>query len=96
MSTTGPRAAPEQPRKPRRIFLWVFLAVQALFLLWVIVGASSGAGAPEDCGTLSRETCNDAETAGTAIGVGIIIALWAAVDLILGITYAVYRISRRR
>ncbi|MFE6223057.1 hypothetical protein [Streptomyces sp. NPDC057854] len=95
MSTTGRQTESNQPRKPRRVFLWVFLAIQALFLLLVILGASSGAGAPEDCGTLARETCNDAESAGTAIGVGILIALWAAVDLILGVTYAIYRVSRR-
>ena len=26
------------PRKRRRIFLWVFLGIQALFLIWVIAG----------------------------------------------------------
>ncbi|MFD3939116.1 hypothetical protein ACFWSF_09270 [Streptomyces sp. NPDC058611] len=40
--------------------------------------------------------CQDAGDVGTAIGVGLIIALWAAVDVILGITYAVYRLSRRQ
>jgi ABC-type Fe3+ transport system permease subunit len=91
-----PAQSPAQPRKPRRVFLWAFLAVQLIFLLWVLLGAQSGAGTPDDCGTLSREACNDADNAGTAIGVGIVIALWAAVDIILGITYAVYRLARRR
>lgn len=82
-------------RRPRRVFLWIFLAVQLLFLIWVIMGASSGAGTPEDCGNLSLQDCNDAESVGTAIGVGLIIALWAAADVILGITYLIYRVSRR-
>jgi hypothetical protein len=29
-------------RKKRRVFLWVFLAIQVLFLIWVIAGAVSG------------------------------------------------------
>jgi hypothetical protein len=75
--------------------LWVLLAVQLLFLIWVIIGARNGAGTPEDCGTLSQPDCNDAENLGTAIGVGLIVALWAAAHIILGITYLIYCISRR-
>ncbi|MFI8965340.1 hypothetical protein ACIGO8_24880 [Streptomyces sp. NPDC053493] len=91
-----PPPPPQQPlRKNRRIFLWVFLAVQLLFLIWLITGIASGAGSPEDCDTLDQKTCNDAETVGTAIGVGLILILWAVVDVILGITYAVYRFSKR-
>lgn len=37
------------PRRKRRVFLWVFLAIQALFLIWIIAGAAgtshSGTGA---------------------------------------------------
>ncbi|MER5307563.1 hypothetical protein ABT034_07215 [Streptomyces sp. NPDC002773] len=83
------------PRKKARVFLWVFLAIQVLFLLWAILGASSGAGTPDDCGTLDQKTCNDAESAGTAIGVGLLILLWAAVDVILGVSYAIYRLAKR-
>ncbi|MGB8942434.1 MAG: hypothetical protein WCD21_19660 [Streptomyces sp.] len=75
--------------------MWAFLAVQLVFLLWVIVGARSGAGTPDDCGPLDAQSCNDAENAGTAIGVGLVIVLWALVDIIVGITYAVVRIARR-
>lgn len=30
------------PRKKRRVFLWVFLVIQVLFLIWIIAGAASG------------------------------------------------------
>ncbi|MDH6131726.1 hypothetical protein P3T37_001100 [Kitasatospora sp. MAA4] len=40
-------------------------------------------------------TCQNAGTTGTAIGVGLVIALWAAVDVILGISYLVFRLSSR-
>ncbi|MFI6087666.1 hypothetical protein [Streptomyces sp. NPDC051218] len=86
---------PAPGRKRSRWFMWAFLAVQLLFLLWVIFGAGSSSGAPDDCGTLDAQTCNDAETAGTAIGVGLVIFLWALVDIILGISYAVVRLARR-
>ena len=33
-------------RKKRRVFLWVFLAVQALFLIWIIAGAASHPAGP--------------------------------------------------
>ncbi len=40
--------------------------------------------------------CVDADDAGTAIGVGLVVALWAATDIILGFTYLVFRLARRR
>ncbi|MEV8318586.1 hypothetical protein AB0Q95_30975 [Streptomyces sp. NPDC059900] len=75
--------------------MWAFLALQVIFLLWAVLGARTGAGTPDDCGPLDAQTCNDAANTGTAIGVGLVIVLWAAVDIILGITYAVVRLARR-
>ncbi|MBK3631462.1 hypothetical protein JHN52_00510 [Streptomyces sp. MBT97] len=88
-----------QPKKRRRIFLWIFLVIQILFLVWVIAGAASGSGTPEDCRGLTGDNlklCEDADDVGTTIGVGLIIGLWAAVDVILGFTYVVYRLATRR
>lgn len=82
-------------RRHPRWFMWFFLAVQVIFLLWIIFGARSSAGTPDGCGSLDTQTCNDAESVGTAIGVGLIILLWAVTDIILGITYAVVRLARR-
>ena len=45
MSYTSPNAYYQQaapPRKKRRVFLWVFLAIQVLFIVWIIAGAASG------------------------------------------------------
>jgi len=98
----GPRPEPAhaapKARKPRRIFLWIFLAVQVIFLVWVIVGASTGSGTPKECRGLTGQelqNCKDASHAGTTIGVGLVIGLWAAVDIILGITYFIFRLGRR-
>ncbi|MFG2822506.1 hypothetical protein ACGFX4_24110 [Kitasatospora sp. NPDC048365] len=92
---TEERPAQPPERKKRRVFWWVFLAIQLLFLAWVMAGCASSAGTPTDCESLDPATCNDVESVGTAIGVGVVIALWVAVDVIVGATYAVYRFTRR-
>lgn len=81
-----------KPRKHRRIFPWVFLLIQVLFLVWIITGTASGHA---NCGSLDAQTCANATNAGKAIGAGLIIALWVAVDVILGVTYAIFRMTRR-
>ncbi|MBA5221509.1 hypothetical protein [Streptomyces griseoaurantiacus] len=88
-----------RPKKRRRVFLWIFLVIQILFLIWVITGAASGSGTPKDCRGLTGDNlklCEDAGDVGTTIGVGLIIGLWAAVDVILGFSYVVYRLATRR
>ncbi|TQE31597.1 hypothetical protein SipoB123_01630 [Streptomyces ipomoeae] len=90
---------PPLPKKRRRVFLWIFLAIQVLFLIWLITGAASSSGTPEECRGLTGDDlklCEDANDVGTTIGVGLIIGLWAAVDIILGFTYVVYRLASRR
>jgi hypothetical protein len=107
----------EAPRKRRRVFLWVFLAIQALFLIWIIAGVASKPGGPTvaqqvaqqcsnggwqglfksqaDCTKHYAVALNDATDTGKGIGVAIIVALWVAVDVILGIGYGIYRLARR-
>jgi uncharacterized membrane protein len=99
----GPRPEPAhaapKTRKPRRVFPWIFLAVQIAFLLWAILGTRTGAGTPKACRGLTGQelqNCKDASHVGTTLGVGVVIGLWAAADIILGITYFVFRLSRRR
>lgn len=113
MSYPPPYAQPYPPaapaRKRRRVFLWVFLAVQVLFLIWVIAGAvtasgNDGAAAAAYCHAhpdayLSYADCvslyGGGSKVGAAVGVGLVIALWAVADIILGIGYGVYRLARR-
>lgn len=77
------------PRRRRRWFPWAFLALQVFFLIMVIVGAHSGAS------THCTADCHNAHEVGTTIGTGVLIALWAFVDVILGVSYAVYRSLNR-
>jgi len=104
------------PRKRRRVFLWVFLAIQALFVVWIITAAATVHTGPTqaqlasacyshhwwplfksqaDCVTHYGGALNDAGTAGKAIGIGLIIVFWMVVDVILGVSYGVYRLATR-
>jgi hypothetical protein len=113
----GHREAPPRRRK-HRVFLWVFLAIQVLFVIWIIAGLASKPSGPtaaqqaaqycsnggwsplfksySDCVQHYGGALNDAANTGKGIGVALIIALWVAVDVILGIGYGVYRLATRR
>jgi hypothetical protein len=107
---------PTHVRKKRRIFLWVFLAIQALFVLWLVVGlATTNTAAPAsqvasacyhhawyplfssqaDCVKHFGGALTDAGDVGKAIGAGLIVLLWIAVDLLTVIPWAVYRLATR-
>lgn len=87
---TTPTAVGPAPKKKRRTFMYVILAINTLFLIWVIIGAS-GSNSTKDCGSLSADACNSAQNVGKGIGVVIVILLWAVVDVILGVIYLVTR-----
>lgn len=91
---------PAKPKKKKRIFMWFFLAVQALFVIWLIAGLG-GADAEAECagqtfnGFYTREDCIMAFEAGTGIGVGLVFILWLVVDFILVMGWAVVKLARR-
>ena len=104
-----PQAAqPAPPRRKRRVFLWVFLAIQALFLIWVITGLAGGSSIHSEAVAYCHahpsqflpfsECVSDyggGAKVGSAIGAGLIVVLWAVVDVILGVSYGVWRLARR-
>jgi hypothetical protein len=65
-----------------RKMTWVFLIVNALFVLWVSVGV--GDRPSKDCandpdvkaGIISQDLCESASDVGTSIGVALIVLLW--------------------
>lgn len=71
-----------------RKFSWFIIVINVLFLIWIIAGANSGGGAA-NCGSLSVQTCQDAQTVGKGIGVMLIVGFWVAADVILGILWLV-------
>ena len=47
-----------KPRKRKRIFMWFFLAVQAIFIAWLITGIASAAhGIPADAHAQALAYC---------------------------------------
>ena len=116
MNTTldSPTRLPK-PKRQRRIFLWLFLAVQALFILLIVVTASGHTGpshkeladacynhnwwplfkSQSDCVSNYGKMLNDAGTVGKGIGTAFIIVFWCIVDIILGISYGVYKLATR-
>lgn len=82
---------PPAPRKRRHVFRWFFLAVQALFVIWIIGGVNSAADNCDGEVGAALDACQDATAVGAGIGVGMIIFVWAAIDVILGITYLIVR-----
>ncbi len=83
-------------KKKKRLFLWFFLAIQAIFIIWIITGINASSNDTSTCGSLSAKACQDAHNAGAGIGVFLIIVLWVLVDIILGIGYGVYKLASRR
>ena len=74
-----------------RVFTWVILVVNVLFLIWII---SALGAAGNNCAGLQGDALRACQ-AGTAVGAGIgtiiILFLWALVDVILGILWLVTR-----
>ena len=107
---TTEAAVTAQPRKRRRVFLWVFLAIQALFIIWLIAGGvSTGGGIHASVAAqclqqakgmgMTQAQCiswlGGAAKTGTAIGTALIVMLWVVVDFLTAVTYGVYRLATR-
>lgn len=67
-----------------------------MFLVWVIAGITSASGTPDSCEGLtgnSLEACESAGALGITIGVSLIVAIWMATDVIVSLTYLMYRMA---
>ncbi|HWG02604.1 MAG TPA: hypothetical protein VG164_12260 [Trebonia sp.] len=51
-------AAGKPPKKKRRVFLWVFLIIQALFIIWIITGVASNPGGPSTAVQAAHQCAN--------------------------------------
>jgi hypothetical protein len=99
-----------KPWKRHRVFLWVFLAIQVIFIIWLIAGtASTGGGinasVVAQCHSqavgmgMTQAQCvsylGGAAKAGTGIGAALIVIVWVVVDFLLALIYGIYRLARR-
>jgi hypothetical protein len=104
------------PRKRRRVFMWIFLAVQAIFVIWLITGIVTVHTGPsaadlasgcyhhnwwplfksqQDCIVHYGGALRGAGNLGKGLGIAAVILFWMVVDVILGISYGVYRLATR-
>ena len=82
------------PRKKRRVFLWVFLAAQVLFLIWLITGLTAGNSG--GCNGLDAKDCAAASDIGHGAAVAVQLVTWCVFDVIVGGGYGIYRLAKRR
>jgi hypothetical protein len=79
-----------------RVFTWVILVINILFLVWVIAGGSSAANNCDGMTGQALDNCQAGTAIGATIGIGVIIFLWALVDVILGVIWLVTRPRDKR
>jgi hypothetical protein len=88
----GELAVEGAPRRRRRVFLWVFMAVQVLFVLWIVTGATAGSS---PCRGLSAHDCATASDAGHGLAIAAQVVAWVVADFLLAVIYGIYRLARR-
>jgi uncharacterized membrane protein YhaH (DUF805 family) len=81
-----------KPRRKRRVFLWFFLAIQIIFIVWLI---SAGVSTDHSVTHCVGQYCKGATEAGSAIGIGLIVVFWVIVDFLVTIPWVVYRLATR-
>lgn len=99
-----------KPWERRKIFLWFFLALQAVFIIWLIAGTATTGGSinatvvaqchHQAAGMgMTQAQCvsflGGASKTGTALGAATVVIVWVVVDFLVGLTYGIYRLARR-
>ena len=82
-----------------RKFTWFILVVNILFLIWIISIGVDAAGTPDECKDsveFELEICKELYDLGSGIATTLIVFLWAAADVILGIVWLVTNRSGKR
>lgn len=90
--TLPPGIRPQANKKAHghRPFTWVILAVQVVFVAWLVYGFAQAGKAVNNCDAQTYvQACKDGAGLGTALGVGLVLFLWVMVDIILGVIWLV-------
>ncbi|MFE9728900.1 hypothetical protein ACFYO9_00265 [Streptomyces sp. NPDC005863] len=81
-------------RRPHwRVLTWVILAFNALMLVCVVVGVNAASDGGETC---ADDACAAGNDLGTLIGTGMLIFVWMAGAVILGVIWLVTNQHRER
>lgn len=92
----APPSPPAERRRRPRIFVWVFAAVQAVFIGWIIYTLTRDVSAGCDPEYISQANCDAVTSFGRFLGTMVILGIWAMVTIILGVGYLVFRQASRR
>lgn len=89
--------APEPPAAPRKrrryhVGMWLFLAVQVIFVIWIV---SSGTTIDHSVTHCTGQSCKGISESAGGVAIGLIVLFWAVVDVILGFIYLVVHLARR-
>ena len=83
-------------RLPRwRVMTWVILAFNVLMLVWLISALAATSGNCEGEVGDALDACETGTAIGAGIGIFLLVAFWAFVDVILGVIWLVTRGSQR-
>jgi hypothetical protein len=52
------QAQPPKPRKKRRVFMWVFFAIQVIFIIWIVAGIASKGSGPSAAAQAAQQCAN--------------------------------------
>jgi hypothetical protein len=72
-----------------RPFTWVIVAVNALFLIWIVVALITGSDTCSGKSGVAKDICDTLATIGASLEVAVIVLAWAVVDVILGVLWLV-------
>jgi hypothetical protein len=80
--------------KQWRKMTWALIVWTALTGFFMIAGVNQASGVSAECKndvTLGTKLCNDAQDAGTAIGVGLLLGLWFVGFIVLSLVWFMSR-----
>lgn len=81
-------------RRPSRVGMWCFLGLQGIMLFIMMVMVGYTVTSSSDSCTFGSQVCNDITGWGAAVAFLFVLLVWAALDIIAGLTYIVIRMSR--
>ena len=80
-----------KPYRPGRVWPFVFSLCQLAFLAWLIYTATLHGHPPADSSQVYRDAYSVGFDSAKWVACGIILALWVAFDIIVGVTTYIFR-----
>lgn len=82
-------------RRPTRWGMWIFVALQVVMALVMVFLLVYAVNVSQSSCDFSQRTCNDIAGWGTLFVFGIVLAVWTAIDVIVGMTIIIIHFSSK-